>query len=234
MIKSRILYTRIRGVKSIVEIVKQTLKSQVYDYLKKQLILGNIKPGERLVEEKIGQTLKVSRSPIREAIRMLEKDGFLNLTETGGVKVVQPSLADFDYLYECKVEMESAAAYYAAARRTEEQLHDLKQAIDTYRPHQKNEDEGENKNRFHDLVIEASMNPFLISMLQQVQGINSFYRKTIVDTYPKHIDAAVKEHKEIYEAILNQNQELARKLMGDHIKNDYQTFKNLIEEKAEG
>lgn len=218
----------------IVGIVKKTLKSQVYDYLKEQITIGNIKPGERLIEEKIGQTLDVSRSPIREAIRMLEKDGFLHLTKTGGVEVVKPSLVDYQYLFECRIEMESVAAYYAATRRTEEQLEQIENAIDTYSSGSIINDKSNVRVGFHDIIIESSMNPFLISMLRQLRGVNSFYRKAIVETDPKHVNAAEVDHEEIYAAIAASDQELARKLMKKHIENDYSRFISLIKGKTEG
>ena len=51
---------------------------------------------------------------------MLEKDGLLSVNKSGGVTVVEPSIEDFRYLYECRVEIESLAAYYAAERRSPE------------------------------------------------------------------------------------------------------------------
>lgn len=163
---------------------------------------------------------------------MLEKDGFLQLTKTGGVRVVQPSLEDFRYLFECRIEMESAAAFYAATRRTEEQLKIIEDSIDRFSSVQI-DNQSSATNGFHDLIIEASMNTFLIQMLRQVRGVNSFYRKTIVDTNPKRIHPALKEHEEIYIAIANCDQALARKLMRKHIENDYQVFISLTEEKTE-
>ena len=97
---------------------RNTLKTQVYNYLKEQILSGEIAPGERLVEEKISGDLEVSRSPVRESIRMLEKDGLLIVNKSGGVTVVEPSLIDFQHMFECRVEMEPLAAYYAALRRT--------------------------------------------------------------------------------------------------------------------
>lgn len=178
--------------------------------------------------------MDVSRSPIREAIRMLEKDGFLHLTKTGGVEVVKPSLVDYQYLYECRIEMESAAVYYAAARRTKEQLKQIEKAIDTYSTGLKVNDQSKVKVGFHDIIIESSMNPFLISMLRQLRGVNSFYRKAIVDTDPKHVNKALVDHEKIYDAIAACDQKSARKLMQEHIENDYSRFISLIKEKTEG
>ncbi|CEI82932.1 GntR family transcriptional regulator [Oceanobacillus oncorhynchi subsp. incaldanensis] len=220
----------------IVEIVKKTLKSQVYDYLREQIIVGKFKPGERLIEEKIGEALNVSRSPIRESIRMLEKEGFLNLSKTGGVTVVEPSLTDFRYLYECRIGMESLAAYYAAIRRTDEQLLLMKQEVENTARHKEKQDDNEKHVTvaFHDIIIEASANPFLISMLGTLRGVNSFYREVIVDKDPTHRETAFADHEQIWEAIARQDADAAKELMKQHIERDFTHFLNLNRDELEG
>lgn len=224
----------IQEVIVIVNIVKKTLKSQVYDYLREQIIVGKFKPGERLIEEKIGEELNVSRSPIRESIRMLEKEGFLNLTKTGGVTVVEPSLTDYQYLYECRIEMESLAAYYAAMRRTDEQLLMMKKEVENTVLHQETQDEKRVTVAFHDIIIEASANPFLISMLRMLRGVNSFYREVIVDKDPKYKEIAFVDHEQIWEAIAEQDADGAKELMKQHIERDFTHFMNLNRKELEG
>ncbi|MFD1388519.1 GntR family transcriptional regulator [Oceanobacillus sp. FSL W7-1293] len=220
----------------IVEIVKKTLKSQVYDYLREQIIVGKFKPGERLIEEKIGEALNVSRSPIRESIRMLEKEGFLNLSKTGGVTVVEPSLTDFRYLYECRIGMESLAAYYAAVRRTDEQLRLMRQEVENTANHKEKQDDNEKHVTvaFHDIIIEASANPFLISMLGTLRGVNSFYREVIVDKDPTHRETAFADHEQIWEAIARKDADAAKELMKQHIERDFTHFLNLNRDELEG
>ncbi len=220
----------------IVEIVKKTLKSQVYDYLREQIIVGKFKPGEKLIEEKIAETLHVSRSPIRESIRMLEQEGFLNLSRTGGVTVVEPSLMDFRYLYECRIGMESLAAYYAAIRRTDEQLQLMKQEVENTAHHKEKQDDNEKHVTvaFHDIIIEASANPFLISMLRTLRGVNSFYREVIVDKDPTYRETAYVDHEQIWEAIAKQDANAAKELMKQHIERDFTHFKNLNKDTLEG
>jgi DNA-binding GntR family transcriptional regulator len=213
----------------LVKVIKKqaTLKSQVYDYLKEQIIMGGVKPGERLIEEKISEELQVSRSPIREAIRMLEKDGLLLVNQTGGVTVVQPSIEDFQHLYECRVEMEPLAAYYAAKRRSEEQL----EVIQAYLLQMGKITQDNNlKNlhdanvNFHEAIVAASANPFLVSMLAQLRGVNSFYRKSILEENPLHIEEAIHEHQQIFQAIIDQDSQKAKSLMKAHIESDYNLF----------
>jgi DNA-binding GntR family transcriptional regulator len=229
------LYTVDENEKKVIQIVQvvkkqATLKTQVYDYLKEQILLGGLKPGERLVEEKISEELQVSRSPIREAIRMLEKDGLLLVKPSGGVTVVQPTIEDYQHLFECRVEMEPLAAYYAAQRRSKEQL----ESIRGYLLQMGKISETNNlKNvhdanvNFHESIVTASANPFLVTMLAQLRGVNSFYRKSILEEKPLHLEEAIHEHQQIFQAIVDQDANEAKRLMRAHIENDYNLYMRL-------
>lgn len=213
---------------------RDTLKTQVYEYLKEGIILGNIKPGERLIEEKIADELQVSRSPIREAVRMLEKDGLLYVNKSGGVTVVQPSIEDFKNLYECRVEMESLAAYYAAQRRSLEDIETIRTNLlkagkitadnNLKKVHDANLS-------FHESIVHASRNPFLVTMTSQLRGVNSFYRKAILEIDPKHMEEALVEHQQIFQAIVDEDIDGARNLMKKHIESDYKIFMKIHAQK---
>ncbi|MBE3102929.1 MAG: GntR family transcriptional regulator, partial [Bacilli bacterium] len=189
-----------------------------------------LKPGERLIEEKISDELQVSRSPIREAIRMLEKDGLLFVNLSGGVMVVKPLIQDFHHLYECRVEMEPLAAFYAAKRRTQEQLDlirsSLPQVVQITETNNLKKVHDVNVN-FHETVISASGNPFLISMISHLRGVNSFYRKSIIEENPLHIEQAINDHQQIFQAIVEQDASKAKQLMKAHIESDYILFVKL-------
>lgn len=212
---------------------KTTLKEQVYDYLKNAIIMGEIAPGERLIEEKISDTLKVSRSPIREAVRMLEKDGLLNVNATGGVTVVNPSTEDYRNLYEIRVEMESLAAYYAAQRRSQDEVALMASYIEAMKAEvgAKNLKELLDVNfKFHESIVYASRNPFLETMTLQLRGVNSFYRKAILERNPGYTRDALEDHEEIFQAIVDRDQDNARELMRQHIEHDYQSFMKIAAE----
>lgn len=213
---------------------RATLKSQIYIFLKEQIISGAVKPGERLIEEKIALELEVSRSPIREAIRMLEKDGLIYVNRSGGVTVVEPTIEDYKHLYECRVELEPVAAYYAAERRTNEQLESIRGSLlkmDVNNGEGNTSKTDITNTNFHEAIVKASDNPFLITMMSQIQGINSFYRRAIINQDPQHIEEAMVEHRRIFQAIAEQSPREARKLMRHHIESDYKLFLKLILEK---
>lgn len=210
-------------------IVKKSpsLKTQVYELLKEKIVMGVLKPGERLIEEKISEELGVSRSPIREAIRMLEKDGILHVNGSSGVTVVEPTIEDYQHLYECRVEVEPLAAYYAALRSTDEGLEKIRKSLSIMESIAVGKDisaiQGANID-FHEAIVEASLNPFLISMVSQIRVVNSFYRKAILKENPKHFEEALAEHQDIYRVIVDRKADDARRLMKEHIESDYILF----------
>lgn len=211
-------------------IKRTTLKKQVYEHLKEQIILGTYKPGERLIEEKIAESFSVSRSPVREAIRMLEKDGLITVNSSGGVNVIDPHIDDYMYLFEYRKEVEAAAAYYAAQRSTEQHLQTMKKHLETMSDVEANSYKVIHQSavEFHSSIAEASANPFLISTLAQLQGINTFYRRAILDHSYLYVKKAVEEHDQIYLSIKTRNKEKAKQLMRQHIENDYERFLKLL------
>lgn len=210
------------------------MKEQVYEYLKEKIILGQIKPGERLIEEKIAEELDISRSPIREAVRMLEKDGLLLVNKKGGVTVVKPTIEDYKYLYECRIEMESLAAFYAALRRTPEELEMIREQfleMERVKEHPTLVEVHDINNIFHETIIKASKNPFLIAITSQLRGVKTFYRGAILEVNPFRMENAIVEHSKIFQAIENKDAKAARNSMKMHIESDYRHFEELIAKK---
>lgn len=196
---------------------------------------GKLRPGERLIEEKISNDLEVSRSPIRESIRMLEKDGLLKVKKTGGVTVVKPTMEDFQHMYECRVEMEPLSSFYAAKRRSPEQLELMRAALLKGKNYSSDNSLASKKDNevlsFHEAVVQASNNQWLISMVSHLRGINGFYRQSIIEENPFHVEQAFNEHQKIFQAIVDQDSESARNFMRQHIESDYNLFMELCRKK---
>ncbi|WP_066073819.1 GntR family transcriptional regulator [Neobacillus soli] len=206
---------------------RDTLLDQVYPYLRDQIITGGIEPGRRLVEERLAEELGVSRSPVREAIRLLGKDGLVVEQQNGGVTVYNPTLNDYQSLFECRIVLEPLAAIYAAKRRTEKQLEEMKNIFestpeeisdnDMKRVYQMNE-------RFHQMIVESSANPFLKKMITELRGVISFYRRSILEIEPARKTTVIKEHYAIFQAIKDQDAEAAKVNMKKHLEVDYQLY----------
>jgi DNA-binding GntR family transcriptional regulator len=76
------------------------LANQIYQYISEKIIHSEIKPGERIIEEKISRELHVSRIPLREALRLLEKDGLIELMPRKGARVTVLTRTNIEYTYD--------------------------------------------------------------------------------------------------------------------------------------
>lgn len=202
----------------------KTLQSQVYEFLLQKILNGHFLPGQRLIEEKLVEETGVSRSPIREAIRRLEKDGLVTVNPQGGVSVYKITPSDFQYLYECRLSIEPTAARYAAERIQVDHLVQLEKVIEEMEKASQLNDLvkiRELNALFHSLIMEASENPFLIKMMKQLKVLINVYRNVLLQISMRW-EAGVKEHRAIWEAIRNRNGPAAEQWMIQHIQSDYQ------------
>jgi DNA-binding GntR family transcriptional regulator len=103
---------------------------QIYQTIKRLIFEGAYKPGERIYEAKIAKEFKVSRSPVREAVRAIEKEGLLVLNEKQQLEVYKPSLEDVKEIYLCRGGLESLAVKLATERATGEELDALEAVLD--------------------------------------------------------------------------------------------------------
>lgn len=85
----------------------KSMREKVYDTLKQMIIDGVIKPGERIIETEYSNKFQISRTPIREAIRMLELEGLVESQTTGGVIVKTLTREEFSEIYKIRIALES-------------------------------------------------------------------------------------------------------------------------------
>ena len=109
---------------------------QFYSQLKKMIFDGVFKPGERLNETQLAKDFGVSRSPIREAMRLLEKDGLLTADDRNGFVIYSLSIKDVEEIYKIRISLESLAvelvideAAESEIERIEQQLRETGEAI---------------------------------------------------------------------------------------------------------
>ena len=104
----------------------------VYEELKMQILKGAILPGTRMMEVELAETMGVSRTPIREAIRKLEKEGLVTIKPRRGAYASSISTSDMLEILEVRQNMEGLAAYFAASRMKPDKLYELKYYSDKY------------------------------------------------------------------------------------------------------
>lgn len=195
------------------------LREIVYEELKLLIVKGKIQPGMRLMEEELAEDMGVSRTPIREAIRKLEKEGLITIEPRRGAYVSQLSSQDMVEILEVRQNVEGFAAELAAKRITEEEKTRLIEIAKEYEIAVKENDMPamiKADTAFHHIIVEATRNKILIQMVEQLQELVLRFRYLYYDNF-KRSDKMTEEHKMIYEAIMEGKSEVAKESADDHI-----------------
>ncbi|MGB9804170.1 GntR family transcriptional regulator [Desulfofundulus sp.] len=207
------------------------LRELVFESLREAIIQGRLKPGERLMEIQLAEEMGVSRTPVREAIRKLELEGFVVMVPRKGAYVAGISVKDIVDVFEVRAALEALAAGLAAERITDEELEELERAlVKTYEVSSQDLDAlVETDTRFHELIYKASRNERLIQIITNLADQIQRFRATSL-AQPGRTKHALEEHKQIVEAISERNVELAQILAREHIENAEQSLLNALGE----
>lgn len=198
----------------------------IYEKIKYEIVKGEIKHGERLVEVKLSEKFGVSRTPIREAIKRLEKDGLVTWHPNRGANVRYFSIEDITSAYNLKAIIESYAASLAAEQRKEEHMTKLVEVNKQFdelitNVHLSNQKSFIEKivsidRLFHKTVIEASTNSYIPLALSSLISLPLIYQ-----TYYWYDDEGLARasfyHNKICKAIINKDTNLAKSYMASHI-----------------
>ncbi|HWJ02374.1 MAG TPA: GntR family transcriptional regulator [Verrucomicrobiae bacterium] len=197
------------------------LREIVFESLREAIISGVLKPGERMMEIQLADEMGVSRTPVREAIRKLELEGFVVMIPRKGAYVAGISLKDIADVFEIRAALEGLAAGLAAERITEEELELMErllvrkgEIIET------NDLESlvEVDTDFHATLYQASRNERLVQILSNLREQIQRFRTTSL-AVPGRMKEALEEHRKIIEALSERNVALAQALATEHIEN---------------
>lgn len=202
------------------------LRKVVSESLRKAIKDGVLKPGERLMEIQLADELGVSRTPIREAIRKLELEGFVVMVPRRGTYVADISLKDIAQVFEIRSALEELSAGLAAERITPDELEDLERILVEINEYIANDDFDKIVDadiRFHDVLYHASRNNRLVDILNNLREQMLRFR-SISMHYPGRLAATWEEHRQLVENIANHNSAQARKIAKKHMENSEKTL----------
>lgn len=197
------------------------LRDIVFEALREAIIEGRLPPGERLMEIQLAEQLGVSRTPVREAIRKLELEGFVVMIPRKGAYVADISIKDISEVFEIRRALEGLAAQLAAQRIKDEQLENLERLLVRIAETIENMDLDrciELDTRFHEVLYAASGNERLQYMVNHLREQIQRCRAQSL-AHPGRMRQALEEHRAIVEAIASRDAELAHSLAEEHIEN---------------
>ncbi|MBQ8995607.1 MAG: GntR family transcriptional regulator [Oscillospiraceae bacterium] len=196
-----------------------SLSDQIFEKLEEDILFGVYPKGEILTEMKLSETLGVSRTPVREALKMLEQEHLIE--DCGkGMLVLGITLEDAMNIYEIRKRIEGLAAARCAVTATEEQLQELKDAVDLQEFYVSRSDSGKIKEQdtlFHDLIYKYSGSAVFYDTLIPLHRKIQKFRKTSIEQKSR-ANESVAEHKRILDALLSRDALRAEKEMNEHVE----------------
>ena len=192
----------------------------VFDKIEDAILSGEFGRGDIITELKLCELLEVSRTPVREALTRLKQEGLIKESGKGAV-VIGVSEEDLYDIYEVRMRIEGMAAARCAEVITEEQLKKLGETLELQEFYTaKNQPDSIKKldSEFHEQIYSYCKSKTLETLLSELHRKVKRYRKTSVSN-PDRAALAVKEHREIFEAIASRDSKLSEKLTAKHIEN---------------
>lgn len=197
------------------------LRDVVFNTLRQAILIGDLKPGERLMEIHLANKLGVSRTPIREAIRKLELEGLVTMIPRRGAEVAQITEKSMNDVLEVRRSMDALCVELACERISEQELDDLENACDDFAEAVKTKDIRKIAHAdvaLHDIIVQATGNRRLVQLINNLSEQMYRYRFEYLKDISRH-QSLIKEHRMIYEGIRKRNKEEASSAAKLHIDN---------------
>ena len=194
---------------------------RAYDAVRQSIVTGELAPGTWLREPAVATSLGLSRTPVREALRMLAAEGVVELVHNRGARVAEWTAADIDEIYRLRALLEGHGAGLAARDATAEQVAELRQLAERYERAVDDAAQAPGlsaqcNNAFHAAVVASSGSSRLQTLLDVISSV-----PLVTQALRRYTDddrrRSVLQHRDIVMAIAHHDEELAESAMRSHI-----------------
>ena len=200
--------------------VRTSYADEAAEKLHEAIVTGSLRPNQRLVESEIARQLNMSRTPVREALKQLEMQGYLSRLPSGGMIVTDHSPSQIRNLYEIREALEIMALKLTCQRVTQEQLDRAAEYHARSSEVIRNQDVSqfiEVNSAFHNELLSACGNEQLWSLIQTFR--DQFFDRRLVRVF----NAAdwrnmPKQHQRLLDAVRQRNPHLAEKAVHEHVR----------------
>jgi DNA-binding GntR family transcriptional regulator len=198
---------------------RQTLTNKVISQLKKAIALDKLKPGDRLVETELAESLEVGRNTVREALRTLEKEGIVTIRPFKGAHVTVPDIKEVQQMFEVMSGLEAFAASLAVERMTDNDLkiiENFHRELEVHFQKRAHVRYLETNCAYHDFIHSLARNDVLNQVIDGLRQKIRLYRS-------KHLyqcdrfEASIEEHRKILDAFKQKHPRLIEETMKNHL-----------------
>jgi DNA-binding GntR family transcriptional regulator len=218
------------------------LYEQIYDALWSRIFSGEISPGQRLSDREWAQHLDTSRTPVREAMRQMARDGVLLAMENGGYQLRPVDPQGLANLYKCRAPLAALAARDTTRVGNERLFKQIKAVVESIGKAIQDRDAAATlklNSRFHNLVVESCGNPYLVIIMANLEKLILFYRMALLktstgdrehnDDYFEHLARGNERQLEIAESMLRRDAMDAAHLMEQHLLSSADDMARLLQ-----
>ena len=201
-----------------------TLADQVRQNIKKRIINQELKPGSRLIVSHLAAEMGTSLTPIREALRLLVKDGLVEIIPHKGAQVVMPSQEQFKDLFDVRTVLESLAIKLAIPNLSPADYERLEQILQAGDESIQAEDPKtwlDEDEKLHSYIIQKSENNILVELLDNIRNRINIFR-ILTAQLPARAKKSQNEHRSVITAMKKQKGKNAEELIVQHIENTYE------------
>ena len=209
------------------------LRDQAYASIKNAIITAQLEPNRRLIEETIAADMGTSRTPVREALQKLEKEGLILRRPQTGFVVKGIAEEEVEDILDLQCLLEGHAGRIAASRITEDELRSLNDLISRQEDCSDTETFIRLDGEFHDALHRAAKNARLYDLVQGLRDSIDRYR-IIVFRSQARLHLSVKDHKELVSLMRTRNGRKAEKLIRTHLIRGKNVIKKTIRKQQEG
>jgi DNA-binding GntR family transcriptional regulator len=189
------------------------------EVIRQAIVDGRLEPGQRLKEEELARELGISRTPVREALLVLQTEGLVVAEPNRGAMVREHDASDLDDLYQLRALLEGYAARRAATRVTEEALDSLRESCDRFEALASGGELREIVREnlfFHNTILDLAGSERLKDMVRKVVELPLVYRSYVWYT-PEQQQISAHYHRQIVKALAARDPERAELVLKEHI-----------------
>jgi DNA-binding GntR family transcriptional regulator len=208
---------------------KRTLHEEIANNLREMIMTGELKEGEKINENKLCSSMGISKTPLREALRVLSAEGHVRLVANRGSYVTRHTFLEIREMFDVMSVLEGACARAAVKKMSENDFSSL------VKIHEKLEQEYTRRNQknyinynnlYHILLEELAGNQTLSQIINGLRQKILLYRYQSLNL-PERFDQSIEEHRRLLEAFQERDPEKAENLMRSHLRNQGDALEKL-------
>jgi len=220
-------------IRTLMDDMQNSSKSKrniICENLRKRIIANTLKPGDPLSEVALSKELKTSKTPVREALQQLQKDGFVENIPGKGSFVSRISVQDIREIFEIREILECEAIKRAALKSDPDKIESIKKKFEKDNNGNKNlKDQFRSGDQIHTFIFESIGND---KLLEYYKGLRDHIIRMrfyfFKEFHPERSEESFKEHLEIMDALIAKYPPRAEQAMRDHLQHSMEYLKKII------